>query len=290
MIILIKVMNLKVAIITNLNKTEAKNYTKKIIDILCKYRADIFLERSLFEDFREKNCDFFDDTEKMINACDVVLAVGGDGSIIHAAKLAARSNKDILGINLGRVGFISGLEKENICKLKQVLAEEYHTEKRILLSLNLRKKGKTETYLSFNDIVISRNCISKLVDINVKADGEQVYRYRADGIILATPTGSTAYSFSAGGPIVTTGLNCIVLTPICPHSMLARPIIFSDKTDLEVEILRNEKNISAIVDGSLAIDLADCDEIKIKVSDLHVNLINLNNESFCDKIVNKLGR
>ena len=162
------------------------------------------------------------DVTAAIRGADMAVAVGGDGTIVHVAKAAAQADCPILGINGGCLGFLAGVERNELDELSRLLKGDYIEEPRALLQVSVQRGSQQQTYYAMNEAVISRGGLSQLLDLRVTSDGRDVLRCRGDGVIIATPTGSTAYSLSAGGPIVDPAVDCMVLTPICPHTVASR--------------------------------------------------------------------
>ncbi len=230
---------------------------------------------------------------EQLRRCDAVLALGGDGTIIHAAKLAAElSGKPILGINTGRFGFTSGIEASELHMLDRLLSGDNHTEYRMMLDVSIeRSGGNVETVgHAINDAVIFRDS-SKIIDLSITHNDRPAMHYRADGVIAATPTGSTGYSLSAGGPIIDPGLEGIALTPVCPHSLNIRPMIFS--ADSEISILPEQRVgdmavgegcATLSIDGEPTITLYQGDRVIITRSEIYAEFIVLKTQSFAEAI------
>ena len=281
-------INLKAALISNPGQEGSKLCIKNIINELVNLNIEIlmFIEDKNRFDF--KNIKFYDDFNNLICECDVVITIGGDGTIIHASKYACKYNKPILGINLGRIGFVSGLEANEIHYLKKLVDGDYKIEQRSMLFINI--ENKNEEFLALNDVVISRGCLSSIVDLCVSLNGHKMNEYRADGLIIATPTGSTAYSLSAGGPIIDPKMECILLTPVCPHSISSRPIILDKNQKISVEIsLRDENDAVMLIDGRDPIKIEKDFKINIRVSERKVKLIKINDDDFYKVLRKKLS-
>lgn len=230
---------------------------------------------------------FLDGADALIEQADAVVAVGGDGTIIHVAKYAARYGKPVLGINGGRMGFVAGMEANELADLPLLAAGNFRCEHRMMLSV--RKNESDKTYTALNEAVLSRASLSRLIDLEISCDGRAVAEYQADGVILATPTGSTAYSLSAGGPIVTPTLDCLLLTPICPHSLFARSYIFEKNADLCVTVrLPHETAAFLTVDGEEGLRLNDGDRVHISRAPLTADLITLRDMSFYEQLNRKM--
>ncbi|MEG1426383.1 MAG: NAD(+)/NADH kinase [Oscillospiraceae bacterium] len=215
--------------------------------------------------------------------CELFIAVGGDGTILHAAKHAA--GKPILCVNVGRLGYMAGLEKEEINYLPDILNGNCSYDYRMMVDV-LRNGSKIGSAL--NDVVISGE-LSKLLDYDVQID-ESVFHYRADGLIVATPTGSTAYSLSAGGPVVDPSMRCMIFTPICPHSLLNRSVLFAADTLLCAHVTPNYAGrIYLTVDGERPIEINAQDKLCFTASQQTVKLVVHKKRNFFDVVNRKLS-
>lgn len=220
--------------------------------------------------------------------CDFIIVIGGDGTIIRFAKLICGQDKPILGINSGRLGFLASLEKSDIKNLEKLILGEYFFTKRMMISAKISGQEKTRTAL--NDIVIHRGSYSQIMDFKVSKNKETICKFRADGVIVATPTGSTAYSLSAGGPIVEQSAECIILTPVCPHSMSVRPLIFDADGEVEIEFVpRNSSEAVISCDGEILVSVGKSGTLKVKKSENFVNMVNMYGQNFYENIDKKLN-
>ncbi len=228
------------------------------------------------------------DMHELLKACDVAVAIGGDGTIIHTAKCAAAFSKPVLGINSGRLGFTAGLELSELSELNRLISGDYDIEERMLLDIIVDAENGTEQYSALNEAVISRGALSRMIEVRVKNGEKPVSTYQADGVIVATPTGSTAYSLSAGGPIVDTALRCLLLTPVCPHSLHSRPYIFDQDAVLTLTPERSESSVFVTVDGEAAIRIAEGGRVRVSRSDTCAKLIKLKQKPFYQVLDDKL--
>ena len=218
---------------------------------------------------------------------DVVVALGGDGTMIHTAKRAAAYGKAVLGINCGRLGFMAGIERHELEHLKRLLDGQYTVEKRMMLDVSVVRDGRTITErTALNESVVSRGMLSRMLRLEVQNGEKTVICYQADGVILSTPTGSTAYSLSAGGPIIDPALNCILMTPVCPHSLHARSYIFDQSARLEVRVF--EEAALLTIDGEETIELQPGDAVVVKDAAQEAQLIKLKPMRFYDVLNEKL--
>lgn len=274
----------------NLSRERAWKYTKDLIQALDKLKAGIFMKSDLRPRFPDFKIHFFDDFSVMLQACDFVIALGGDGTIIHCARSAAAADKPILGVNVGRLGFVAGLEPDEFDRLGKLADGNYTVEKRMMLEVCLEENGRKTTYAALNDAVVARGTRSRILDFKVSLNHARVCDYRADGLILATPTGSTAYSLSAGGPIIDPQMNCILLSPICPHSLLSRPVVFGADAKLDVQAHSDyESEIILTVDGEICRQIPDGSCISFYRSSSTVRMIRLKSSNFYEIVNDKLG-
>lgn len=230
------------------------------------------------------------DTDTLLSSCDVAIALGGDGTIIHCAKRAALFGKAVLGINCGRLGFMAGLETNELDDLQRLIDGNYDLDHRMMLDIALTQNGHTVHYSALNEAVISRDALTRMIEIDVSNHDVPMPRYQADGLIVSTPTGSTAYSLSAGGPVIDPALNCLLLTPICPHSLHTRPYIFNDDARLSVEAHWREDGprVFLTVDGEEAVAVERGSHITITRSDNRAALIKMQHRSFYEILDRKL--
>lgn len=231
----------------------------------------------------------FFDTDELIENCDIVIVVGGDGTTLNVAKAASLHNKLTLGINAGRLGFMSGLERDELSLLNRLVSGEYEVEKRMMINARLLSENGIQDFICLNDAVITRGDLARLIDVTVKSDGRVITKNRADGMIIATPTGSTAYSMAAGGPVVSPDNSCFVVTPICPHSLVNRSIVFSSDKELEITVENDKNNTSYLsIDGEKSVTVTKNSKIIISKSEYVAKLIKIKPDSFYEILNKKL--
>lgn len=285
------VNRLKIAILPNLKKPQACLYTKKVVNILNKLGASCLLLEGTFDDIPTELVNYFNNIDEMIFKSDIVITIGGDGTIIHSAKDAARFEKPVLGINLGRVGFVAGLEVEELDKLRALVEGDYHVENRMMLSIEIMGSKGTKKLTALNDVVVSRGALSRIIDLNVKFNNNKICKYRADGLIVSTPTGSTAYSLSAGGPVIEPQMRSILLTPICSHSLFARPVIFGETAELSIQSAPVENTeVFLTVDGEDSVVIDASDIITVRKSEVSARIIKLSDKDFYQILNEKLSK
>lgn len=262
--------------------------TKKTALLLREYGVKVFVSNCdySFEDKEIILCPFNDAIEN----ADMIIALGGDGSILHTAKHAAYHNIPILGINIGRVGYMAELESNELDLLGKIIEGDYTVEERLMLEVDIQRDNKSVyRNLGLNDLVISKTGITNMIDLDIYMDGNFISHYSGDGVIIASPTGSTAYSMSAGGPIVDPLSESITITPVCTHSLSAKPIVLSSKRVVYIHALTDKEGaIGASVDGEENVGLRYKDKIIISRSGYVTRLIKVKNLNFYDILCEKL--
>lgn len=278
-----------ISVFPNLNNNGVSELAFDVIKILTGGGADVYVQNEYKPIFKSTKAKF-ENFDKAMSLCDCAIAIGGDGTTLNIAKKAAFLNKSALGINAGRLGFMSGIERDELSLLTKLINKEYIIDERAMLKATIEKDGEVlSSHHCLNDIVVSRGNFARLIDVTITCDGRSVSNMRSDGVIISTPTGSTAYSMAAGGPVVSPEADCIIETPICPHSLMDRSIIFSADKELIVTA-NNDQNNSPImtVDGQEAVNLTPGCQIHIKKSDITTKLIKLKPENFYEVLNKKI--
>lgn len=231
----------------------------------------------------------FSRLDRELTAADLVVCFGGDGTILHMAKAATRRGVPLLGVNIGTMGFMAELESAEIDQLAKLASGEYSVDSRMMLDVTVHRDRDIIFHdICLNDVVITKGAVARIVHLQVKCDGVQAMQCGGDGVIVATPTGSTAYNLSAGGPIVEPEARNILITPICAHDMTSRCMIASDRRVIEVELTRNaRRNAFLSVDGGKALRLNMGDVVTIKKSPFETKLVRLKDRSFYDVLNTK---
>lgn len=277
----------KIAIIPNSGKDIGLVHTKKIIEYLSG-SAELYMP----SEYRgTANGVVYCDT--LYEKADTAIVLGGDGTIIQCATDCAKNDVEVLGINLGTVGFMTEVEAENVeAALDKLIAKEYTIEKRMLLKAEIISSGKTiSSYHSLNDIVLSKTEGEKLINLELFTDGELVNKYIADGLIIATPTGSTGYSISAGGPVSDPTMQLYIATPICAHMLSARSAVLSSEKIIEIGFSQNHLGQNAVVtaDGNVCGYIGGKDTVRITKSKYAFKLIKVGTYSFYETLLSKLS-
>lgn len=270
-----------IAILPNLNNDGVKELTDEIVNELNKICIDSYIVDYMNNGYTANL--------EAIKDADLTIAVGGDGTTLQVAKLSAVLGKSTLGINAGRLGFMSGLERNELNLLKMLSTGDYTVEERMMLDTKFNIGDVVHKRSCLNDAVISRGDLARLIDIKVECEGRDVTNSRADGMIVATPTGSTAYSMAAGGPVLSPDNSCFVVTPICPHSLINRSIVFSSEKQLKLTVNNDKNNNSFLsIDGEESFQINSESVITIEKSEYIARLIKIKPENFYEILNNKL--
>lgn len=276
---------MKIGLLVNQDKKRALEVADRITQILNDGGAEVISSAAC----PIQNTTILDTAEDVIRACDIAVTVGGDGTIIHNAKFAALYNKPLLGVNLGRIGFVANIEPDELDELKKLFSGDYRLQPRMLLEITKTRGDDSLTYTAVNEAVIHRDSLSSMVDISVDIGGERIIGYRADGMLFATPTGSTAYSFSVGGPVIEPDMRCILLTPVCPHALSSRQVVFGADAVLTARVhQRSHNKCYMTVDGQNYLTISSEDTITVKRSPLELQLIILKEKNFYTLLNEKL--
>ena len=280
---------MKIAIIVNLTKQRAIVCAARICVIVKNAGAQVMMPPDCTDYFPDNGVTFAESLEQLFETADMAVTVGGDGTIIHAAKYAACTDTPLIGVNVGRLGFVSDVEPDEIGDLKKLVSGAYSAEQRLLLDVEVRKPGGVRHFLAVNDAVLTHGTLSKIVDFTLSLNGEEISKYRADGLLFSTPTGSTAYSLSAGGPIVSPQMDCILMTPVCPHSLFSRSVLFNVDSALGVTVkIPAGCGCVLSIDGETNINITEQDVVTVRRSERRLTLLSVKKRNFYRKLNEKL--
>ncbi len=281
----------KIAVVTNYNIPEklsaAMSVTERIADLAEEIYLPVNYRERIMRSHNHKQIFTYLSLDDIYANSDLVIVIGGDGVMLEAARRATPAGIPILGINMGRVGYMTEIEMTELDLLEKIFKDEYYLDERAMLRVEIRSSAGHSRFSAYalNEAVIAKGATARIIDLELSDNGRLVSEYRADGLVVATPTGSTAYSLSAGGPIVDPKLSCFCVTPICPHSLVARPLIFPDSAVLEVKnTCVREKVLHVTVDGKATFDLFLGDTVVITKSSVKTKLLRIKNEDFYSKI------
>lgn len=249
-----------------------------------------FLQMLYEKQIIKKNYNIFTSHKQLDSSFDMMISIGGDGTILRAATLIRDSGIPILGINAGRLGFLAMVQKDSIATfLKFVINKEYTISPRSLLSVKSEPRNPDLENINFamNEISVSRKDTTSMITIDTYLDGEFLNSYWADGLIIATPTGSTGYSMSCGGPILTPNVKSLVITPIAPHNLNARPLVIPDKTEIRLKVSGREEQYLVSLDSRIA-SVKNESVLIIKKTPFKINMVEIPDETFLKTLRNKL--
>lgn len=286
----------KVAVITNYNIYDkagaAMNVAKKLYDLGCDIYASVYNKEKIIRMNKSEIKFNFIPMEDIYSSVDAVCVLGGDGTILESARRAAPHGTPIIGINLGRVGFMAEIEPNELDLLEKIVSGDYTIEERSMLSVEIiSNAGKVRSSgMALNDAAITNGSIARIVDLELSEAGIPVATYRSDGIIIATPTGSTAYSMAAGGAIVDPRVSCFCVTPICPHSLSSKPLVFPDSAVINIKnICQREKILYLTIDGRANFELYRGESVQITRSPISTKFISIRESKFYTKLRQKMN-
>ena len=283
---------MKVAIYSQFPKKQSQDSLEVLTAVLLKKKASIYLEEEFLNDIKEQlpstpNYNTFKELDKSF---DLLVSIGGDGTILRAITFVKDLNIPVVGINTGRLGFLATIQYEQIeDAFQQIFNKEYTLSKRTLLSIETSPENSDIKNLNFalNEIAVSRKNTTSMITVETKLNNEYLTSYWSDGLIISSPTGSTGYSLSCGGPVITPDTTSFVLTPIAPHNLSARPLVIEDSTTIELKVSGRENNYLVSLDSRIA-TLSNDTIITIKKAPFTINMIELNTESFLYTLRKKL--
>ncbi|MDT7603759.1 MAG: kinase [Acidobacteriota bacterium] len=251
--------------------------------------APVSVDREAIE--REAGCalEVLED-ERLAAFVDLIVVLGGDGTMIATARLLDKRNVPVVGINYGTLGYLTEVRVEEMTTaLDAILAGNYWLDQRVMLAAEVwRGEEKLLRNRVLNDVVISKSALARIIEIETRLDGQLVNVFRADGLIVSTPTGSTAYNLSAGGPIIYPSMNAVVITPICPHTLSNRPLVVPDTAEIEVILKTPKEEVALTLDGQVGVRLEAGDRVKIAKSRTAFNLIQPVNRNYFEVLRGKL--
>jgi NAD+ kinase len=227
---------------------------------------------------------------KLPERSDLMIVLGGDGTLLSAARLAADRNVPVLAVNLGGLGFLTTVSPDDMYPiLEEIFANQHRISERVMIVSEVIRAGKTlRTQTALNDAVLNKEALARIMDLELRVDGEYVTTYKADGLIVSTPTGSTAYSLSAGGPIVYPTVDAFVVTPICPHTLTNRPIVIPDSVTIEISFQSGGNNAFLTLDGQVGIELSPEDRVVLRKGPNKLRLVRASAKTYYAILRSKL--
>ena len=277
-----------VGLVVNYKKEKTRETACRIIDWLNSKKLKVCIEGNMGKEIGEEelNCP----TEKFLKEVDLIISLGGDGTLLRAARLAATEDIPVFGVNLGGLGFLTQIGINDLEKsLEKLYQGRYFIDERMMLNCTVkRKEEEIKKFTALNDIVIGKGAFARIICLATYVNNDYVITYSADGLVVSTSTGSTAYSLSAGGPIVNPNINSIILTPICPHTLSARPLIIGENDQVKIKLESSEEKVMVTLDGQEGFVLKPKDEVIIKKLDHKAHLITFREKSFYAVLREKL--
>ncbi len=260
-----------IGVITKLGKPEPLEILRELIPWLNERGYNVFIEQETASQAGFKGYK----RSEIPRLVDVVVVLGGDGTMLSAARLVAETGVPLLGVNLGGLGFITEVNRaEMYTAMETLLKGECSVEERMMIEADVIRRGEViASYTVLNDVVITKGALARIIDLETYIDHTYVTTFKADGLIISTPTGSTAYSLSAGGPILHPAMNSVVLTPICPHTLTNRPIVISCNCLIEVSLGLYSEDVYLTLDGQVGLSIRKDDLIEVKKSPHRTKLL-----------------
>jgi len=286
---------MKIAVFGQYYQNNTAEIVTKVVNFLSANNVTIYFETAFLKIIQEKNIvnksfPSYSNYEELSTDFEALISIGGDGTILKAATFIRDKNIPIIGINAGRLGFLATVQFENIESLLQkVLVKEYFISKRSLLSITTTPTYENFAILDFalNEVTVARKDTTSMITIETYLNGEYLTSYWADGLIVSTPTGSTGYSLSCGGPVLTPDVNSFVITPMAPHNLNARPLVITDDTEIELRVSGREEQFLISLDSRIAA-VSKQTIVKIKKTPFTISIIEFKEESFLNTIRKKL--
>jgi NAD+ kinase len=279
-----------VTVMPHLGKESALRVCRKVIDVLVNLGVNVLISSDTVKTIGVDSIEPASDTE-IRELADIAIVIGGDGAMLSAARLLSPYGIPLLGINTGHLGFLTQVEIKDIdVALDKLISNDYSVEERKMLDARVvRDKSVVSELTALNDIVLTKSALARIITLKTYISEQHVATYRADGLIIATPTGSTAYSLSAGGPIVNPSLNVIVVTPICAHTLIARAVVASGDELVRIEVDAHHNELMMTSDGQVGFRLRPGDSINISVSPYSARLANVMRRGFYDLVQKRIS-
>jgi len=280
-----------VGIIGNFRKPDLWDLVPKLVDWFREHKVAVALSDRLVGPAYEPPKDVkIYPAATLVRHVEMMLSIGGDGTLLSTIRLIGKAPVPILGIHMGGLGFLAEVTMADTFQaLEQVLAGKYQLQDRMVLAVDLQHQGKLQTYYAVNDVVVDRGSSPRLLQAMVEISGRRLNDYVADGLIVATPTGSTAYSLSAGGPIVVPTLEALTVTPICPHSLSARPIVVPSKERIVIRFDENQEGIGLTLDGQIKLEIDNQAVVTVRRATWDIQMVRLLDSDYYHVLRTKMG-
>jgi len=283
----------RIGIIAKQNKPEAITIAGQLVEWLRPRAIEVYIEeeveRSLSSSLLGPRLNLMK-REEIPNQVEMIIVLGGDGTLLSVARLVGNYGVPILGVNLGGLGFLTEITLEELYGvLEKVIRGDFATDERVVLLASVVRRGeRLAEFTVLNDAVINKGALARIIDLETSINGEYLTTFKSDGLILSTPTGSTAYNLSAGGPIVYPSLHCIIITPICPHTLTNRPIVVSDDVEIKTVLKSKRQEVLLTLDGQQGFMLEFEDAVEVRKSGTSIHLIKSPNRHYFEVLREKL--
>jgi len=268
----------RIGIIAKQNKPEAIPIARNLVEWLRPKKIEVYMEEGMVKQFHPPLAGPRLNSigrEEIPKKVEMIIVLGGDGTLLSVARLVGDHDVPILGVNLGGLGFLTEITLEELYRvLEKVVQGDFITDERVVLNASVIRRGeRMAEFIVLNDAVINKGALARIIDLETTINGEYLTTFKSDGLILSTPTGSTAYNLSAGGPIVYPSLHCIIITPICPHTLTNRPIVIPDDVDIRATLKTKQQEVILTLDGQQGFTLEFEDVVEVKKAEGHIFLI-----------------
>jgi NAD+ kinase len=268
----------RIGIIAKQNKPEAVPIVRNLVEWLRPKKIEVYIEKGMGELFHPPlagphlNSIGREDIPAQV---EMIVVLGGDGTLLSVARLVRDRKVPILGVNLGGLGFLTEITLEELYRvLEKVVQGDFFTNERVVLSASvIRREERMAEFTVLNDAVVNKGALARIIDLETTINGEYLTTFKSDGLIISTPTGSTAYNLSAGGPIVYPSLHCIIITPICPHTLTNRPIMIPDDVEIRATLKTKQQEVILTLDGQQGFTLEFEDVVEVRKAEGHILLI-----------------
>ncbi len=283
---------MKIAIYSQFSKKKSQASLDTLLNVLAQKKASVYIDHDLFEEIKQNltHLENYKVFSKLDASFDLLISIGGDGTILRAITHVKDLNIPIVGINTGRLGFLATIQFDEIeTAINQIFKGNYKLSKRTLLSIETSNENEKISQLNFalNEIAVSRKNTTSMITVETRLNNEYLTSYWSDGLIVSSPTGSTGYSLSCGGPVITPDTTSFVITPIAPHNLSARPLIIEDSTSIQLRVSGREDNYLISLDSRIA-TLSNDTIVTIKKATFTISMIELNTKTFLDTLRKKL--
>ena len=268
----------RIGIIAKQNKPEAVPIVKNLVEWLHPKKIEVYIDEGMVKNFSPSLPGVYLNSikrEKIPNYVEMIIVLGGDGTLLSVARLVRDHEVPILGVNLGGLGFLTEITLEELYRvLERVIQGDFVTDERVVLDAAVIRRGeRLAEFTVLNDAVINKGALARIIDLETTINGEYLTTFKSDGLIISTPTGSTAYNLSAGGPIVYPSLHCIIITPICPHTLTNRPIVIPDDVEIRAILKTKQQEVILTLDGQQGFSLEYEDVVGVRKAEGRILLI-----------------